>query len=154
VCEALPRRSRKAFQAERASQCGTFLIEALVALLVVSIASAGLFALMGNLLRASTDALLRAEATELAAATLARMATDSPATLADRYDASTGGSGFVALASAAQRLPGVTAVKNLPSVNVAPGPSAGTRRVSVTVRWQAPNDPSARVASMATVVGP
>ena len=154
MSEAPPPCSRKAFKAERSSQCGTFLIEALVALLVVSIASAGLFALMANLLRASTDALLRAEATELAAATLARMATESPATLADRYDASTAGSGFVALANAAQHLPGVSAVTNLPSVTVAPGPSAGTRRVSVVVRWQAPNDPSARVASMATVVGP
>jgi hypothetical protein len=82
------------------------------------------------------------------------MAAESPAALADRYDASTGAPGFVALAIAARRLPGVTAVTNLPIVAVAPGPSAGTRSVRVAVRWQAPNDSTPRVASMATVVGP
>ena len=138
----------------RISQRGAFLIEALMALLVVSIASAGLFALMANLLRTSSESLLRAEASELAAAALARMATESPATLADRYDASSGAPGFVALATAARRLPGVTAVANLPSVTVAPGPSAGTQSVSVTLRWQAPNDSTVHRASMATVVGP
>jgi hypothetical protein len=153
VSEAPPR-SQKAFQAEAATQRGSFLIEALVALLVVSIACAGLFALIANLVRASTDSLLRAEASELAAATLARMATDNPAALADRYDASAGAPGFAALAIAARRLPGVTAVTNLPSVAVAPGPSAATRSVSVSVRWQTPNDPTAHVASMSTVVGP
>jgi len=135
-------------------QRGTFLIEALMALLVVSIASAGLFTLMANLLRTSSESLLRAEAMELASAALAQMAGEAPATLADRYDASAGAPGFVAIAAAARRLPGVTAVANLPAVAVTPGPSAGTQRVSVTVRWQAPHDVTVHRASMTTVVGP
>jgi len=135
-------------------QRGTFLIEALMALLVVSIASVGLFTLMANLLHSSSESLLRAEAMELASAALARMAAEAPATLADRYDASAGAPGFVAIAAAARRLPGVTAVANLPAVAVAPGPSAGTQRVSVTVRWQAPHSGTVHSASMTTVVGP
>jgi hypothetical protein len=125
-----------------------------MAVLVVSIACAGLFTLMANLLRTSGESVFRAEAMELAAGTLARMAAESPATLADRYDASAGAPGFVALATAARRLPGVSAVANLPTVAVASGPSAGTRRVSVTVRWQAPHDVAVHQASMTTVVGP
>jgi Tfp pilus assembly protein PilV len=153
VFETLPR-WQKMHRAGRTSQRGAFLIEALMAILVVSIASAGLFTLIANLVRTSSESLLRAEAIELAAAALARMTAESPATLTDRYDASAGAPGFVALATAARRLPGVTAVTNLPSVAVAPGPSAGTRSVSVTVRWQAPNDSTVHRASMTTVVGP
>jgi len=153
VFETLPR-CQNMHRADRTSQRGAFLIEALMALLVVSMASAALFTLMANLLRTSSESLLRAEASELAATALARMAAESPAALADRYDASAGAPGFVALATAARRLPGVTAVANLPTVAVAPGPSAGTRSVSVTVRWQAPNDSTVHRASMTTVVGP
>ncbi|HKP65958.1 MAG TPA: hypothetical protein VJX31_04990 [Casimicrobiaceae bacterium] len=132
---------------------GAFLIEALVAILVVSIAIAGLFALMANLIRASGDALLRAEAAEIAAAAVARMAAENPASLADRY-ATPESAGFAVLAAAAQRLPGVTRTANLPTVSVADGPSLGTRRVVVGVQWQAPTAPAPHRAMMTTVVGP
>lgn len=139
---------------QRTPERGAFLIEALIAVLIVSIAAAGLFTLMANLLRTSSEALSRAEATEIAAAALARMAAEDPDMLADRYDALGGAAGFAALVAAAERLPGVTAVANRPAVVVAPGPSAGTRRVVVTVRWQLPQRAAAHHASMSTVVGP
>jgi len=132
---------------------GAFLIEALVAILVVSIAITGLFALMANLIRASGDALLRAEAAEIAAAAVARIAAENPASLTDRY-ATPESAGFAVLASAAQRLPGVTRTANLPTVSVTDGPSLGTRRVVVGVQWQAPTAPTPHRASMTTIVGP
>lgn len=132
---------------------GAFLIEALLAILVVSIATAGVFTLIANLVRTSGDSLLRAEATEIAVSAVARMAAENPATLADRYD-TPGSAGFAAVAAAAQRLPGVTAVTNLPTITVTDGPSAGTRRVVVSVRWQAPTSTTPHRASMSTVVGP
>src|SRR3954464_3062995 len=153
VSERLPR-GQNVHDIAGASQRGAFLIEALIAILVVSIACAGLFTLMANLLRTTSESLLRAEAMDLAAGALARMAAENPATLAERYDASAGAPGFVALATAARRLPGVAAGANLPTVAVAPGPSMGTQRVSVTVRWQAPHDATVHRASMTTVVGP
>ena len=134
-------------------QCGALLIEALVALVVVSIAAAGLFTLMANALRASGESLLRAEAAELAAAAVARMNTENPATLTERYDALTNGPGFVALLAAARRLPGVTDTANRPAVAIGPGPSDGTRSVVVTVGWQTPSGAAHR-ASMSGVVGP
>lgn len=132
---------------------GAFLIEALVAILVVSIAITGLFTLMASLVRASSDALLRAEAAEIAAGFVARMAAENAASLADRY-ATPDSAGFAALAAAAQRLPGVTRTANLPTVSVADGPSIGTRRVAVGVQWQAPTAPAPHRASMTAVVGP
>ena len=142
---------------ERSSQPGAirgaFLVEALVAILVVSIAITGLFALMANLIRASGDALLRAEAAEIAAAVVARMAAENPGSLADRY-ATPDAAGFAALAAAAQRLPGVTRTANLPTVSVVDGPSIGTRRVLVRVQWQPPTAAVPHRASMTTVVGP
>jgi len=58
------------------------------------------------------------------------------------------------LASAAQRLPGVTRTANLPTVSVTDGPSLGTRRVVVGVQWQAPTATTPHRASMTTIVGP
>ena len=142
---------------ERSSQPGAirgaFLVEALVAILVVSIAITGLFALMANLIRASGDALLRAEAAEIAAAAVSRMAAENPTSLADRY-ATPDSPGFAVLAAAAQRLAGVTRTANLPTVSVADGPSLGTRRVVVGVQWQAPTARAPHRATMSTVVGP
>ena len=139
--------------AQRVAIRGAFLIEALVAILVVSIAITGLFTLVANLVRASGDALLRAEATEIAAAVVARMAAENTGSLADRY-ATPDAAGFAALAAAAQRLPGVTRTANLPTVSVVDGPSIGTRRVVVGVQWQPPTAMVPRRASMTTVVGP
>ena len=144
-------------RAERSAQPGAiggaFLIEALVAILIVSIAITGLFGLMANLIRASGDALLRAEAAEIAAAAVSRMAAENPAFLADRYGTPES-AGFAALAAAAQRLPGVTRTANLPTVSVADGPSLGTRRVIVGVHWQASTASAPHRATMTTVVGP
>ena len=132
---------------------GAFLIEALVAILVVSIATVALFTLIANLVRASSDALLRAEAAEIAAAIVARMAAENPTSLADRY-ATPESAGFAALSAAAQRLPGVTATANLPTVSVTDGPSIGTRRVIVGLQWQAPTGTAPHRTSMTAVVGP
>ena len=132
---------------------GAFLIEALLAILVVSIATTGVFTLIAGLVRASGDSLLRAEAAEIAASAVARMAVENPATLTTRYDAP-GSAGFAAIHAAAQRLPGVTFLANLPTVSVTDGPSAGTRRVTVIVTWQSPTAPTPHRTSISTVVGP
>jgi Tfp pilus assembly protein PilV len=133
---------------------GAFLVEALVAILVFSIASAGLFLLLANALRESGNALARTAAAAVAASTIARMAAEDPATLADRYDAQRGGSGFRALLAAAQRLPGVSDTVNAPVVAVDPGPSIGSRRVSVTIHWQLPVESAAHRSSVSSVVAP
>ena len=133
---------------------GAFLIEALVAIVIISIAAAGLFMLVARAISASGDALIRAEAAHLVAATLSRMSAEDPSMLSERYDATTNGAGYVALAAAAKRLPGVSDSANLPIVSVTPGPSLASRRVAVTVLWQSPASPAPHRAAMATVVAP
>ena len=144
--------ARRACRARAAH--GAFLVEALVSIVLVSIAAAGLFILIATAIRASGDAIARAEAADLAASTLGRMASENPLQLADRYAPLQDAPGFAALAAAARRLPGVSASANLPVVSIAPGPSANSRRVSVTVLWQSPRSPSPHRMTMTSVVAP
>ena len=138
----------------RVASNGAFLIEALVALLVLSVAVAGLFALAANALHAGTDALARAEANDIAASALAQMTAESLATLAERYNADPPGPGYRALMAMAGRLPGVHDSVNAPLVSIAPGPSAGSRSVSVTVYWQLPGESAPHRAAMTSVLAP
>jgi type IV pilus assembly protein PilV len=131
---------------------GAFLVEALVAMAVFSIAIAGTFGLVANALRASSNALARAHAAGLAASTLARMSAEDLATLTVRYDASSAGAAFRELANDAGRLPGVTATVNLPSVTVVSGPSIQSRRAAIAIYWQLPSETTRHRMSMTTVV--
>jgi len=133
---------------------GAFLVEALIAVVVFSIAIAGTFGLLANALRTTSNALARAQAQSLAASTLAHMWAEDFATLADRYDAHAPGAGFRTLVDAATRLPGVTPSANVPRVTFAPGPSSNSRRASVTVFWQLPSESAPHQASMTGVVAP
>ena len=132
---------------------GAFLIEALISLVVISMTVAAIFGLLANGLRASNNALSRAEATDIAVSTLARMTAEDLVTLAGRYDPHGAGAGFRVVLAAARRLPGVTETTNVPVVSVAPGPSANSRHVSVTIFWQLPNEPLPHRASLKSAVG-
>jgi Tfp pilus assembly protein PilV len=131
---------------------GAFLLEALIGMLIFAVAAAGVVSLVASAVRAGTDADLRSAATALAAATLARMATDDFATLAERYEASRDGAGYRALATRARLLPGVTTSVNLPSLSITDGPSISSRRVDVVVSWQPPGAARPHRASMTTVI--
>ena len=133
---------------------GAFLIEALVATVVFLLAAAGVFAALANALHATSNAAVRSSASELAASTLARMQLEDPTTLAARYDSTIPGSGYSALATMARRLPGVSATSNQPRVSVQDGVSATSRRVSITLFWQLPDESRAHRATMTTVVAP
>jgi len=117
-----------------------------------NVAAAGVVSLVASAVRAGIDADLRSAATALAAATLARMATDDFATLAERYEASRDGAGYRALATRARLLPGVTTSVNLPSLSITDGPSISSRRVDVVVSWQPPGAARPHRASMTTVI--
>ena len=138
----------------RAAQGGAFLIEALVAMVVFLLSAAGVFAALANALHASSNASLRSSASNLVASTLALMQLEDPATLVSRYDGGVAGSGYTTLATFARRFPGVTATTNQPVVSVNDGVSAASRRVSVTVFWQLPDESRPHRTTMTTVVAP
>jgi type IV pilus assembly protein PilV len=133
---------------------GAFLVEALVAVLVFSIAAAGVFSVLASATHASTNALMRAAATDLAASTIAHMSVEDLSTLAGRYDPAVPGTGYRTVAALAKRLPGVTDTRNLPLVAIDGGSSAASRRVAITVFWQLPDETRPHRASMTSVIAP
>ena len=127
-----------------------FLLEALVALCVFSLGMLGLLGLLAAALAASGSAQWRREGFDIAAAGVARMAAEAPATLAAHYDAASGGDGYRQILAQAMRLPGVTAQVNAPRVTI--DDLAEGRRVQVTVHWQLPGERSAHQASVSAVL--
>lgn len=120
--------------------CGAFLLEALIALLIFSFGLLAMAALHAKAVRHFNEAQFRADATEIAQATLASMRAIDPTTLATRFDAASRGAGWLALVGQAKRLPGVTDTQNVPSLQIVDGPTATSRQVSLDVFWQAPGD--------------
>src|SRR6185437_16712246 len=78
---------------------GAFLLEALIALVVFSLGMLGLLGLLAGALHASGGARWRGEGFAIAAGTLARIATEDPASLVARYDAAADGAGYRAARS-------------------------------------------------------
>ena len=118
---------------------GTFLLEALVAIVVFAVGTLGMLELIAGAAHESGNARWRHEAFTLAASALSRMWTEDAATLDARYDAANG-AGYRALhAAAAARLPGVGSGINAPLVAV-DASIPGRWQVAVTVFWQRPGE--------------
>ena len=135
----------------RRAQRGLFRLEALVALVVFSLAMLGLVEVLGHALRESGSARWRGEAFQLASSTLGRMWVEDANTLATRYDALADGAAYRALLAAALRLPGVTADENAPVVTIT-DEALGRRRARVTVYWRLPGDSRGHAASASAIL--
>ena len=140
----------------RRGQSGAFLLEAMVGVLIFAFGILGLVGLQAVAIRNTNDLQYRGEAIQIANAAMGRMWTMDRANLKTMYegDAGTGGSGYVALKEAAERLPGVTGNDPLaPTVTVVDGPTANSNLVTVTIRWQLPGDPTPHQYVGAVMVG-
>jgi type IV pilus assembly protein PilV len=129
-----------------------YLLEALVALIVFSVGMLGLLGLLAGAIRSSGSAKWRSEGFDIAAAALARIAIEDPASVVGRYDAEADGAGYRALLAQAMQLPGVSALTNAPSVTV--DDASGSRRIRVTVHWQVPGDAAHQVSISAALPHP
>src|SRR5438046_7376201 len=87
------------------AQRGAFLLEALVALLIFSFGVMAMAGLQTRAARHFNEAQYRANAAELAQATIASMRASDPATLAARFDPSAGTADWLELLGRAKRLP-------------------------------------------------
>jgi type IV pilus assembly protein PilV len=130
----------------RSASRGAFLLEALVALIVLSLGLLGVLGLLAGAMRASGSAQWRSEGFDIAAAALAVISADDPAGLAARYDAAVDGPGYRQLLVQAMRLPGVSPDVNAPIVSIVD--SAESRRIRVIVRWQLPGEAAGHRASV------
>ena len=118
-------RTMKMIAAPKRTQRGSFLLEALIGILVFSFGVLGLVGLQAQSIRHINDAQYRAEAVYLAQSLVAKMWADDPAKLAANYQ------------------PGVTTT------------AVGSSIVTVTVKWILPGETAANQHNYTTqaVVG-
>ncbi len=133
-------------RADPHAQRGSYLLEALIAVLIVALGILGLVGLQARMVQNVDDAQYRAEAAHLAGDALGRMWTSPQATLIADFQTG-GGAGtpyddFKTLVH--RRLPGASAIANNPDVVVAVrnGDPTYGYDVTIVVRWLAPGEPS------------
>jgi len=120
----------------RKQQVGSFLLESLIAILLLSFGILGMVALLGTSLRATNDARYRSEAANLANGMVADMWSLNSTQL-DMQFGSGGAKLYAWQTKAATLLPSADA--NPPVVDLTkPGLSTQSRAVVVTVFWQLP----------------
>jgi type IV pilus assembly protein PilV len=115
-----------------AGQSGSYLLEALIAILIFAFGVLGLIGLLGSSIRVTNDARYRAEAANLANGMIADMWTTTAANI-DTFNSTKLPTWTT---KAAALLPGGLA----PDVAVTPGFSSESRTVVVTIKWQLPGD--------------
>ncbi len=144
------------------------LLEVLIALLIFALGVLGLVGLQANAVKQSSQAKYRSDATLLANELIGQMwvADRSTAGLTDSFGSAGGGAAYTAWkARVADALPGVasypplvtiTAVAPLDAIVAGAAASAAgltpSNRVSVTVRWKAPNESAAAPANKLDIV--
>jgi len=142
----------------RRAQRGSFLLEALISVLIVSLGLLGLIALQARAIQNVDDAQYRAEAAYLANALLGQMWVHDPKKLAADFDSGGGGANYKEFAAwIAQRLPGGNIPANAPVVTVTQPGVTPAPDVRIQVFWQAPGEPAGSPAHkyeiVATVAG-
>ena len=131
-----------------ARQTGSYLLEALIAILIFAFGVLGLIGLLGSSIRVTNDARYRAEAANLANGMIADMWTTTTANIDSEFGP-TGSKLKSWTSKVAALLPGGIA----PKVEVVPGFSSESRTVVVTVFWQIPGDPQEHQHVMTAEIG-
>lgn len=126
-------------------QSGSFMLEALIGILVFSFGVLGLVGLQAQSMKHMNDAQYRGEAVYLANSLIAGMWSDDPAKLAAKYQ--DGGAGYTSFKQRVESLPG----SKPPVVSVKAGPAAGSSLVTVQVFWQMPGSDAHNYTTTAVV---
>jgi type IV pilus assembly protein PilV len=136
----------------RRRQSGSYLLEALIAILIFSFGILGLIGLLGSSIRITNDARYRSEAANLASAMIAEMWT-MPAAQMDTEFGSSGNKLADWKTKIAGLLPSATGA-NAPTVDLTqPGLSPESRTVVVTVFWQMPGEAERHQHLMTAQIG-
>jgi type IV pilus assembly protein PilV len=133
--------ARHARHASRSLQQGSFMLEALIAILIVALGILGTVGLYARSIQNVDDAKFRGEAALLANTLVGQMwVTDTKlANLTARFDSGSGGAEYVEFAAlVAQRLPNSAA--RPPTVTVTAGPTPTSSNVLITIWWVNPGD--------------
>jgi type IV pilus assembly protein PilV len=137
-------RKRQSVQVRR-SQAGSFLLEALISVLIVAFGILGIIGLQARVVQNVNDNQYRSEAVFLANSLLGQMWSSDPNTMVAQFSTG-GGAGtpydeFKKMCGA--RLPGCNLVGNDPLVVIVPpvAPATGFT-ATVTIFWQPPGEPN------------
>jgi len=120
-------------------QRGSFMLEALIAILIVALGILGLVGLYARSVQNVDDSKFRGEAALLASGLIGQMwiSDPKPASLLAKFDSGVAGPEFTEFAAiVAQRMPNSIA----PTVAVLPGPTATSSTVAITIQWKHPGD--------------
>jgi len=120
-------------------QRGSFLLEALIAILIVALGVLGSIGLLARSMQDVDDAKFRGEAAYLASALIGEMWLQdrSQAALDAKYGSTGGGEGYVDFVSRVQaRLPNGA----VPELNVTAGPTTTSSNVTIVISWHLPGD--------------
>jgi Tfp pilus assembly protein PilV len=129
---------------------GSFLLEALIAVLIVALAILGLVGLMAFSIQNVDESKNRSEAAALGTSFIGNMWIDdrSLAALQAKYKA--GGAGYVELETLmTQRLPNAQP----PVVDIVAGATANSTEVTVTMNWKPPGDAAQHTYTIFGTVG-
>jgi type IV pilus assembly protein PilV len=134
-------------QTRVSAQRGSFLLEALISVLIVALGILGLIGLQARAIQNVDDAQYRAEAAYMTNALLGQMWVYDRSKLVADFDSAGAGVQYTEFkAWVGQRLPGASVAGNAPVVTVVlrpavipPGPPIAD--VFIQVFWQAPGDP-------------
>ena len=137
-------------------QGGSFLLEALIAILIVAFGILGLIGLEARAIQNVDDAQYRAEAAFVANALLGQMWAYDQTKLKADFDSSGAGPAYTEFkAWVGQRLPGASIAANAPVVTITqPGAGSGTSTdVLIQVYWLPPGDPNRHKYEIVATVG-
>jgi type IV pilus assembly protein PilV len=131
--------SRAVLRTRRPTQQGSYLLEALIAILIVAIGVLGVVGLYVRSMQNVDDAKFRGEAALLVNTLIGQMwvSDTSFASLQAKFDSGGGGAEYTEFAAmVAQRMPNSVP----PTVVVAAGPTLTSTDVLITVQWIHPGD--------------
>ena len=152
---SLPRRPVR--RPSSALQQGSFLLEALISVLIVALAILGLMGLMARGMQDVDESKMRGEVAFLASSYIGQMWIDDRKTASLQAKFGPGGAAYNNLqAVLTQRLPNAV----LQTVNIAAGATANSSDVEIEIRWTPPNctplncaSPFHRYQAFATIGG-
>ena len=133
-----PRSSRSCQPAVR--QRGSFLLEALISILIVAFGMLGLIGLQARAIQNVDDAQYRGEAAFLANSLLGQMWVANQTTLSANFGTGAGAPYVEFKTLVGQRLPGASVAANSPLVTVTPGKTSTSSNVVIQVFWQPPGE--------------
>lgn len=122
------------------TQAGVMLLEVLIALVIFAIGVLGLIGMQAMAIKLTAESKYRAEAASYAEELLSQMWADDLAQLSIQYASGTNKlNAWKSRVQGAGGLPGTTLSGNEPTVVIDPA----TNQVTITIRWQAPDEKAA-----------